>query len=108
MPRWLINEDRLKKQQEKNTKRRSTIVIILSNKNVFKQLMAGVLQFERVVNKVEKFWDAGPGLVCFKCCGIEHERLGGCKNRPEKCVLCAREHQASEDQYSINEYSKKT
>ena len=35
-PHWLINENRLKKQQETNNKHGSAIVITLSNKNVAK------------------------------------------------------------------------
>lgn len=52
--RWLINEDQLKEQQETNNKRRSAIVITMSNKNMKKQLMASSLWFREVVKKVEK------------------------------------------------------
>lgn len=107
-PRWLVNEDRLKEQQETNNKRGSAIVITVSNENVAKQLMASGLRFGGAVKKVEKFWDAGPGSVCMRCCGIGHERLGSCGDRPEKCVMCAGEHQAREHQCGVNGCSKGT
>ena len=53
--RWHINEDRLKKQQETGNKPGSAIVIIVSNENLAKQLMACGLRFGEVVKKLEKF-----------------------------------------------------
>lgn len=107
-PRWLINENRLKEQQETNNKRGSAIVITVSNENMANKLMASGLRFGGAVKKVEKLWDAGPGSVCMRCCGIGHERLGSCGDRPEKCVMCAGEHQASEHQCGVNGCSKGT
>ncbi len=107
-PRWLINEDRLKEQQKTNNKRGSAIVITVGNENVAKQLMASGLRFGGAVKKVEKFWDAGPGSVCMRCCGIGHERLGNCGNRPERCVMCAGEHQASVHQCGVSGCNKGT
>ena len=103
---WLINENRLQKQQKTSNKRRSAIVITVSNKNVAKQLIASGLRFGGAVKKVEKFWEAGPGSVCMRCCGIGHERLGSCGNRPEKCIMCAGEHQISEHQCGVRGCSK--
>ena len=56
---------------------------------------------------VEKYWEAGPGSVCMRCCGIGHERLGSCGDRPEKCLLCAGPHQASNHQCGVDGCSKK-
>ena len=53
---------------------------------------------------MEKYWKAGPGSVCMKCCEIGHERQGNCGNRPEKCIMCAGEHQASEHQCRVEGY----
>ena len=92
MPCWLINKNRLREEQEINNKRGSAIVITVSNENEAKQLVASGLRFGGSIKRVEKFWDAGPGSVCMKCCGIGHERLGNCGNRLEKCVICAGDH----------------
>lgn len=43
MPRWLINEDRLKEQQDKGNKQGSSIVITVSNKIGTKRLIASGL-----------------------------------------------------------------
>ena len=74
-PCWLINEERLKKQQKTNNKRGSAIVITVGNENLAKKLIASGLRFRGAVKKVEKFWEAGPRSVCLKCCGIRYERL---------------------------------
>lgn len=41
-----------------------------------------------------------------RCCGIGHERQGSCGNRPEKCVMCAGAHPASEHQCGVNGCNK--
>lgn len=106
MPRWLVGEDRLKVQQENSNKRGSAIVITVSSEYEAKQLIADGLRFGGAVKKVEKYWDAAPGSVCLKCCGISHERLGSCGDRPEKCVMYAGAHPASEHQCGVNRCNK--
>lgn len=81
-------------------------MIIVSNDNKAKKLCTNNLCFGGVVKVVEKYWEVGLGLVCMRYCGIGYERLGNCSDRPEECLLCARPHQASKDQYSVNRYSK--
>lgn len=70
--------------------------------------MASGIRFREVVKKIEKFWDAGPGSGCLRCCGIGHKCLGNFKDRPKKCVMYTEKHQASKYQYEINGYSKET
>ena len=77
-PRWLINESRLKEQQEFNNKRGSAMVITVSGESEAKKLCASGLRFGRVVKVVEKYWESGPSSVCMTCCGIGHERMGKC------------------------------
>ena len=107
MPRWLINEERLKEQQEVNHKRGLAIVITVSSESEAKRLAASGLRFGRAIKKVEKYWDAGPRSVCLRCCGIGHECQNSCGDRPEKCTMCAGAHQVSEHQYGVNGCSKK-
>lgn len=76
MPRWLINEDGLKEQQDKSNKQKLAIVITVSNKIEAKRLVASSLRFEGVLKKVENYWDAGPELVCMKSYRIGHEHQG--------------------------------
>lgn len=104
--RWLINEERLKEQQEAHNKQRSAIVIAVSNKREAKQLFAKGLRFGGAVKMIEKFWEAGPGSVCMRCCGTGHERLGSCGDRPIQCVMCAGKHQVSDHQCDVNECNK--
>lgn len=102
IPRWLISENWLQEQQENNDKRGSAIVITVSNEIEAKRSIASGLRFGGAVKKVEKYWDAGPGSVCMKYCGIGHERQGDCGDRPEKCILCAGAHPANEHQCGVD------
>ena len=84
LPRWLISEDRLREQQETGNKRGSAIVITVKGETEAKKLCASGLCFGGLIRVVEKFWEAGPSSVCMTCCGIGHEWMGNCKNRPVK------------------------
>ena len=101
-PWWLISENRLREQQENNNKRGLAIVITVSNEIEAKRIIASGLRFGGAIKKVEKYWDAGLGSVCMKCCGIGHERQGNCGDRPEKCMLCAGAHLANEHQCGVD------
>lgn len=50
-----MSENRLKEQQEKRSKKRSAIVIIISNKIEVKWLLANSLFFGEAIKKVEKY-----------------------------------------------------
>ena len=80
----------------------------MSNKNIAKQLMASSFPFKKAGKKVEKSWDTELWLIYIKWCKIAAEHLGNCKNRPEKCIICARKHPASEYSFGVNGYSKKS
>ena len=54
-PRWLVNKDRLRKQQKNNKKRGSAIVSTVSNKIEAKKLIASSFRFGRAIKKVEKY-----------------------------------------------------
>ena len=92
LPRWLISEARLEERLETGNGRGSAIVITVGNEAEASQLCAKGLRFGGAPKVVEKYWEAGPGSVCMACSGIGHDRLGGCKERAEQCVICAGAH----------------
>ena len=81
-------------------------MITVSNEIEAKRLLANGLCFGGAVKKVEKYWEAGLRLVCIRCCGIGHERQGSYEDRPERCVMCAGAHPASEHQCGVNGCNK--
>lgn len=97
-PQWLISKNRLREQQEISNKRGSAIVITVSSESEAKKLCASGLHFGGMSKVVEKYWEAGPSSVCMTCCGISHERMGGCRNWPAKCIICSRAHKVEEHQ----------
>ena len=101
LPRWLISEDRLRQAQITGNKRGSAIVITVKGETEAKKLCAAGLRFGGFTRVVEKYWEAGPSSVCMTCCGIGHERMGGCGNRPAKCVICAGSHKVEEHQCGV-------
>lgn len=88
LPRWLINENRLRKQQETG-KRGSAIVITVKGEAEAKKFCASGLCFGGVIRFVGRYWEAGPSSVCMTCCGIGHQQMGSCGDQPEKFVICA-------------------
>ncbi len=101
LPRWLINEDRLREAQTTGNKRGSAIVITVKGEVEAKKLCAAGLRFGSIIRVVEKYWEAGPSSVCMTCCGIGHERMGSCGNRPAKCVICSGAHKVEEHQCGV-------
>ncbi len=106
-PRWLINESRLREQQESSNKRGSAIVITVGNKAEAKRLCVSGLRFGGIVKRVEKYWEVGPSSVCRTCCGIGHERMGQCGDRLPKCVICAGSHKVEDHQCGVVSCHKK-
>ena len=100
LPRWLINENRLREQQETG-KRGSAIVITVKGQAEAKKLCASGLRFRGVIRVVERYWEAGPGSVCMTCCGIGYQRMGSCGDRPEKCIICAGPHKVEDHQCGV-------
>ena len=92
LPRWLISEARLEERLETGNGKGSAIVITVGNEAEASKLCSKGLRFGGAPKVVEKYWEAGPGSVCMTCSGIGHDRLGGCKERPEQCVICAGAH----------------
>lgn len=95
LPRWLINKNRLKEQPETG-KRGSAIVITVKGEAEAKKLCASGLRFGGVVRVVERYWEAGPDSVCPTCCGIGHQRMGSCAERPQRCRICAGPHKVDD------------
>lgn len=102
IPRWLIHEDRLRERQELGNYRGSSIVITVANNADATHLCAKGLRFGGTLKVVKRYWEAGAGSVCPICCGIGHDRLGRCGERPAQCTLCAGAHKVEEHKCGVN------
>ncbi len=100
-PRWLIHESRLRERQESGNYRGSSIVITVASSSEATHLCAKRLRFGGTFKVVERYWEAGPGSVCPICCGIGHDRLGKCGERPAKCTICAGPHKLEEHKCGV-------
>lgn len=99
--RWLISEDRLREAQTIEGIRGSAIVITVKGEIETKKLCASGLRFGGLVREIENFWEAGPSSVCMTCCGIGHERMGNCGNRPVQCTICTGAHKIEDHQCGV-------
>ena len=106
IPRWLINEDRLREHQEAGNKRGSAIIISVREDLEARQLCASGLRFGGVTGAVENFWETGPNSVCMTCWGIGHERMGKCGNQPMQGVICSGPHTVEDHCYGVTECNK--
>ena len=63
--------------------------------------MARSLRFEGGIKKVEIFCGAGPWWIYIRCCGIGHECLEKCGEKPKKYVIYSGKHQIHEHQCEV-------
>lgn len=89
MPRRLISETCLREQQENNNKQGSAVIITVSGETEAKRRYALGLLFGGIVKIVEKYWESRLNSVCMTYCRIGHERMGKCRDRPPRCIICA-------------------
>ncbi len=71
-----------------------------------KHLCAFRLRFGRIVRVIEKYWEKEPSSVCMICCGIGHERMGNCENRPSQCIICSSFYKVEEHCCIVAGYNK--
>lgn len=77
---------------------RSTLVVTLRDSQLVGKLLQTGLIFGGKVYKVGRYWEAGRGEVCPKCCRFGHYK--GCEE--ERCYLCGQEgHTANTHKCSI-------
>lgn len=93
-PQWLIGEARIEERHDTGNERGSAFVITVGSEEEASKLCAEWLRFGGVPKVVEKNWETGPSSVCMTCSGIGHDRLGGCNQRTEQCVVCAGAHKS--------------
>ena len=87
-PRWLIGKARIEERLDTGNERGPAIFITIGSKEEISKLCAKGLRFGMVPKFVEKYWEAGPSSVFMTCSGIGQDRLEGCNQRPEQCIIC--------------------
>lgn len=96
VPCWLISVGRLEERLKSGTRRRSAIVSTMGTSEEAAKLCSKRLRFGGAVKVVEKYWEAGPRLVCMSYVGVRHDCLGKCKERSVQCVIFADTHKAED------------
>lgn len=64
----------------------------MSKENQVEQLIANGLRFERIVKKIENFWEAGEESIYIRYYKVDHELLEKCDNSPKNCVICTKKY----------------
>ena len=78
---WLISESQLEKRLESGTGKRSAIVITVGTNKEVSKLCSRGLRFGGVLKPIEKYWEAGPSLICLSYAGGGHDSLEKCKDQ---------------------------
>lgn len=79
--------------------RGSSIIITVADNSDATYLCAKGLRFGGTLEVVERYWEAAPGSVCPVCCGIGHDCVGKCGQRPAQCTLYAGLHTLEEHKF---------
>ena len=82
-PRWLVSTTRI---QESNLTRSTLVVTLRDSQGVGKLLQTGLV-FGGKTYKIAKYWEAGRGEICPKCCSFGHYK--SCEE--ERCYLCGQQ-----------------
>ena len=97
----MLSKARLKKRLDTGDARGSAIVITVGSKEEVSKLCARGLRFGGAPKVVEKYWEAGPCLVCMTCSGIGDDWLAGCNPRLEQCAICVGAYKSENDQCGV-------
>ena len=97
-PRWILHPDRLYTESQLNNKKNVKIVFILGTKEEADRLVKNGLNFKNIKKLVLYFQEADPRTICYKCCGIRHEKPEVCGDRPFI-------YEIYEKDYYINNYT---
>ena len=79
----------------------SAIVITMGTSKEAAKLCSKGLRFGGALKIVEKYWEAGPGLVCLSCAGVGHDCLEECGDRAVQCVICADVHKVEDHRCGV-------
>jgi hypothetical protein len=79
----------------------ATMVVTVGSREEARTLLKAGLKFGGHHYKTEAYWDANPGSVCTRCCGIGHSGYRACKERPPRCTICAGDHEVLSHQCNV-------
>ena len=77
------------------------MVFIVSTKEEAERLVRSGLNFGLARKSVVYFWEADPRAICYKCCGIGHDKPDACGDRLLICVICGRDHDTDDHKCNV-------
>ena len=64
------------------------------------RLVKNGLNFGYIRKSVLYFWEADFKAICYRCCGMGHEKPKVCGDKPPICKICGRDYYT--DDYTCN------
>ena len=77
------------------------MVLTVSTKKEAERLVRSGLNFGLVRKSVVYFWEADFRAICYKCCGIGHDKPGACGDRLLMCIICGRDYDIDDHKCNI-------
>ena len=103
-PWWIVHPERLMEERQYMNRIGAEVVLTVATKEEADRLLRSGLNFGNVRKPVTQYWEANPRTLCFKCCGVGHEKPGACGDRPQMCAVCGRGHITDDHTCSVTAY----
>ena len=107
IPRWILHLDKLYIENQLNNRKGVEIVFILGIKEEADRLVKNGLNFGNIRKLVLYFWEADFRVICYKYCGMGHEKPEVCGDRPLIYEICEKNHYTNNYTYNIIIYKDK-
>ena len=91
-PRWIVHPERLFEESQSKNRKGAEVVLTVGIKEEADRLVKNGLNFGYMRKSVLYFWEADPRAICYRCCGMGHEKPEACGDRPPMCEICGRDY----------------
>ena len=102
-----MHPDRLYVENQSNNRKDVKIVFIVGTKEEADRLIKNGLNFRNIRKSVLYFWEADFRAIYYKCCGMGHEKLEVCGDRPPICEIYGKDYHINNYTYNVIIYNGK-
>ena len=92
VPRWIISPSRLYEESQSISKKGAEVMFIVNTKEKAEKLIKNGLNFGLARKSVAYFQEVDFKAICYKCCGIGHDKPGTYKDRLLMCIIYEKDH----------------
>ena len=101
VPRWIISLSRLYEESQLISRKGAEVVLTVNIKEKAERLVRSGLNFGLIRKSVVYFWEADFKVICYKCCGIGHDKLDIYRDRLLIYIIYGRDYDIDNHKYNI-------